>query len=194
MLLVILIILLGLLLWHIIYVIRTGPESINYFIVVPLLVALGFGGYWEATWWAGEKTGSGLVVYASKVDGASLNCQRPEETLLDVRPFLKGFVSWDNPTVANLKYSECVELFSYLESNKLNPTSEQAYALEVLVHESMHVAGYRNEAETECAAMARYVDVAVQSGATQEVAERMLADYKQNWWPLLPNSYKSSCT
>lgn len=194
MLLVILIILLGLLLWHVIHVIRTGPESINLFVVIPLLAALGLGGYWEASWWASEKTGSGLVVYASGVDGASLDCQRPEETLLDVRPFLSGFVNWDNPTVANLKYRECDALFSYLKSDKINPTSEQAYALEVLVHEAMHVSGIRNEAETECAAIARYVDVAVQSGASQEVAERMLDDYLQNWWPRLPNSYKSSCT
>lgn len=179
--------------WHIVIVVKSGPEAIKWFLIIPLVMILGVGGWFEFRWWSGVNAGSALVKYASGNEEASLDCQRLEEILVDVKPFLKGFVNLETPEVAHMKYEECNFLMDWFRSDKKNPTSDQAYALHVLTHESMHVAGIMNEAETECAAIRNFVDVAEKSDASYEVAKKMQAMYLHDWWPRLPGSYKSSC-
>ena len=52
-----------------------------------------------------------------------------------------------------IKRQQCGDLSDYLRSDKQNPTRDQIIAVHVLSHETVHVTGVRDEAQTECKAM-----------------------------------------
>lgn len=68
---------------------------------------------------------------------------------------------------------------------------ETAWSLNALAHESYHLAGVRNEAQTECYALQAIDFVARQLGATSDEARQLAAFAFEELPPRMPDEYSS---
>jgi hypothetical protein len=94
-----------------------------------------------------------------------------------------------------IKREQCGDLSDYLRSDKQNPTRDQIIAVHVLTHETIHVTGVRDEAQTECKAMQLDVGMATLLGAEPQAAEELAVAYWRDIYPWMPPSYRSDeCT
>ncbi len=125
----------------------------------------------------------------------SIQCQRFSGALVDATAE-SGYVAFSadgTPAdVGRLERDTCNNLRDWLHSDKANPTLEQVMAVHVLGHEAYHLAGIRNEAQTECEAMQRLDEVAVWLGATPEQARAIADRYHSDVYPHLSSSYRNS--
>lgn len=80
-----------------------------------------------------------------------------------------GFVTGGEPDIY-LQGDTCEDLRSFLWDPKGASLSEQ-YALHVLTHETMHVAGILNEQKADCAAFQRNHNMAILLGVEESVAK-----------------------
>jgi hypothetical protein len=69
---------------------------------------------------------------------------------------------------------------------------QTAVAVNVLTHESYHLAGYRSEAPVQCYAMQRNAEAARMLGATAEQASALARFVYEHVYPALPQDYRSS--
>jgi hypothetical protein len=145
----------------------------------------------EVRWQIQESKGTTAVQLASKVNNSYLHCQRFSEAFFDPNQ-RKGQVMWDKPTEAYMTMGACQDLFSWIESDKTNPTEKQIIAVHVLTHESIHVAGEHNEATTECYAIQKDVATAMNLGATEEQAVLLANKYYGEVYPRLSEAYQSA--
>jgi hypothetical protein len=122
---------------------------------------------------------------------AEANCQRLTSELFDLSQY-DGYVYWDNSNVALYKRHICKDLAAYTSGAHDDPSQAQVAAVHLIAHESMHVMGLRNEAETECHAVQRSHEVAEFLGATPEQARELQATYFESVYPQLRNDYRSS--
>jgi hypothetical protein len=90
-----------------------------------------------------------------------------------------------------IKREQCRELSGYLSSDKLSPTRSQIVAVHVLSHESVHMSGMRNEAQTECLAMQRDAEMAQLLGASPRAAGALAVAYWRDVYPGMPAAYRS---
>jgi hypothetical protein len=66
-----------------------------------------------------------------------------------------------------------------------------ALAVDVLAHESWHLAGVIDEAQTECRAVQTLAWTAEQLGATPEQGRALARRYLETGYPRLPERYRS---
>lgn len=151
---------------------------------------LGVFGIPEIQWLASEHQISIAVATISGNPNGKLVCQRFGESLLDPNTNIAGYVDWDHPDVAVLKWEECEQLFKWMNSDKTNPTEDEIFAVHILSHETIHVAGNRDEAKTECMAVKTDSAMAQYLGATPEQGNAIAAFYFKNIWPYMPSDYK----
>jgi hypothetical protein len=69
---------------------------------------------------------------------------------------------------------------------------QTAVAVNVLTHESYHLAGHRSEAAVQCYAMQRNAEAARMLGATAEQAGAVARFVYEHVYPALPQDYRSS--
>jgi hypothetical protein len=69
---------------------------------------------------------------------------------------------------------------------------QAAVAVNVLTHESYHLAGYQSEATVQCYAMQRNAEAARMLGATAEQASAVARFVHEHVYPALPQEYRSS--
>jgi hypothetical protein len=69
---------------------------------------------------------------------------------------------------------------------------QTAVAVNVLTHESYHLAGHRSEAVVQCYAMQRNAEAARMLGATAEQASAVARFIYEHVYPALPQEYRSS--
>jgi len=124
----------------------------------------------------------------------TMQCQRLTGALFDATSEL-GYVQFDASgqpfDTGHLERDACNNLRSYVHSDKQWPTLDQVIAVNVLTHESEHLAGVRVEAEAECASMQRLVDVAGWLGATDQQAGALADRYATEVYPRMPTDYRS---
>ena len=162
------------------------------FIVVILLIITVLPVYIEfrqqqtnayATRIAREVTGS---------DAAYARCQRSFADMLETKSI--GWSGWvepgADPDKANLTSETCGNFSSWIRSDKRQATDQQIFALHVVIHESVHLTGEHNEAETEYKASELYEEVAVSLGAPRSEAKRMVGFYISQINPQLPEGYR----
>ena len=84
---------------------------------------------------------------------------------------------------------------SVLTQNTEPATSEQAFALHLLIYEAVKVGANSKitDLEAECKATAKYVEVAKYAGTSTEEANRMLEMYKSDWYPYMPAEVRKPC-
>jgi len=114
----------------------------------------------------------------------------------------KGFVSGDDPNVTVARSNTCQLLFDwYVFDRRSNTSEEQAFALDLVAHEAIHVGGETNELKAKCGAVEWIEDVAIMMGASEEEAQRISKnneewanEYKGN--PLIQQSlqYEGHCS
>ena len=90
-----------------------------------------------------------------------------------------------------IKRQQCGDLSDYLRSDKEHPTLDQIIAVHVLTHETIHVTGVRNEAETECKAMQLDAGMAALLGASRQAAADLAIAYWREVYPWMPSAYRS---
>jgi hypothetical protein len=133
---------------------------------------------------------------ATRIAGreVTIECQRLGGALLDVTSEL-GYVQFDadgRPSdVGRLEIQACQALRDYVHGDKAAPTLDQVIAVQVLTHESYHLSGIANEAETECAALQRLDEVSGWLGATPEQARALAVRYWEEVVPRMPEAYRS---
>jgi hypothetical protein len=121
-------------------------------------------------------------------------CQRLSPDLLDVTQNA-GHVTWDQPEVSHLRRATCHAFFSWLVSDKTDPSFDQVEAVHVVVHEAMHVAGQYDEGIAECWAMQRDAEAAALLGADPDDARALAAAYYREHFPFMRSEYRAGgCT
>lgn len=167
------------------------------------------GGQMFRAWWAGVLAVMTMVALAVEVGhhqrtalatramsavtdnpNARADCERFTQALLNLSQF-DGYVYWDNPDVALYRRSICKDLAAYAGSSKRDPSLDQIAAVHLIAHETMHVNGLRNEAETECHAMQVSHLVAEALGATAAQARALQARYFAEIYPNIRSDYRS---
>jgi hypothetical protein len=118
-----------------------------------------------------------------------VHCQGETGALLDIGPEL-GTVQFDaegHPADhTDLKHQVC----GWLAKLPHGSVANAATAVEVLTHESYHLAGYSDEATAECYALQTMPFVAQQFGATPQQTRTWVA-YSFARYPSLPEEYVS---
>lgn len=132
----------------------------------------------EGIWRHNEARGTEIVKSASDSSFGVLNCNRPTGELLGAIPAgAAGWVSRDQPHIANIRYSVCLDLMAWLWSDKSNASIPQIDALGITIHEAVHVGGEYDEEWTECKTIDMYADIAEEYGSSEDEAERMAFEY-----------------
>ena len=90
-----------------------------------------------------------------------------------------------------IKRDQCRDLAGYLRSDKTDPSPEQVIAVHVLTHESVHMSGILEEAETECRAMRMNARTAELLGAPRAAAQELALTYWRDVYPNMPLEYQS---
>lgn len=125
----------------------------------------------------------------------TMQCQRLTGALVDVTGEL-GYVKFNadgSPTdVGRLERDACNDLRAYVHGDKQWPTLDQVIAVNVLSHESHHLAGEMDEAKTECASVQRLAEVATWLGASQAEADRLAERYVTDIYPRMPAAYQNA--
>jgi hypothetical protein len=140
---------------------------------------------------------SRLAEVASSLAGrpVSVRCETLSQAWTDAHPEL-GYVRFgadgQPETLATLTVGACQDLGSWLSSDKAQPVQNQVIAVHVLTHEAMHMAGLREEAKAECAAVQRDARTATLLGATETQAQALVRDYWQQVYPRLTDAYRSA--
>lgn len=184
----------ALLLLYLVRVVTLEGNGPNYILVLALICGILLAGIPEHRWQSGESKGAHLVTYVSGVTNSDLKCQRLLGAFYDYNPDEKGSISEDKRTV-QIKYGECMDLVEWFSSDPATEpaTSRQAFALHLLIFEASKIGSGVDEAEAECRATARYVEVATYAGTSTVEATRMLDMYKSDWYPLISDELKKSC-
>ena len=164
-------------------------------ILIPaLLVPALFLGWQE---WQFRKDEAQFSAVATQIAGrdVQVECQRFTGALIDATGEA-GYVEFDaggKPSdTGRIERDTCNDLRDWLHSDKSNPSLKQVIAVHVLGHEAFHLAGIRDEAETECAAMQRDDEVAEDLGASAEQARALATRYANEVYPQMPDGYRSN--
>lgn len=164
-------------------------------ILIPLLLVPALFLGWQE--WHFRSDQAEFSTIASELAGRDvrIECQRFSGALLDPTAEA-GYVQFDaagRPSgTGRLERDACNDLRKYFHGDKENPTLKQVIAVQVLAHESFHLAGIRNEADTECAALQRIDDVASTLGATPTQARSLAERYYAEVYPRMPDAYRSA--
>ena len=159
-----------------------------------LVPTVWFEWRWQATQQAANRA---VQAISGRVDAAA-ECQRMGGNIFQVGSEL-GYVAWQDGdergtgAQAFLIYDTCRDLRGWLFGDKDAPTLEEATAVHIVAHEAMHVAGFRDEAETECQAMLWDATVAEYLGATPQQATDLARTYREQIWPRLRSNYRMDC-
>lgn len=138
-----------------------------------------------------------LETAASELVGTSVEvrCQSFGGAFVDVGADL-GYVVFGadgRPEAWTLiKRQQCKDLSDYLSSDKQQPTRDQIIAVHALSHETVHVTGVRDEAQTECKAMQLDAGMAALLGASPQAAGELAIAYWREIYPWMPASYRSA--
>lgn len=107
-----------------------------------------------------------------------------------------GKVNSSSVNTARLKYGQCADLFTWMQSlDKSSPSENETIAVHVLTHEGVHTTGEFNEAITECTAIQRDAKMAVALGASEQTGLSLQQSYFKNVYPRMSPAYTlSGCT
>ncbi len=119
-----------------------------------------------------------------------VDCRNLLQDLANSRPGQVAYDADGNGSVAELSWSVCDDLDGWMDGGPDDPSLDEATAVHVLTHEAMHLAGYRNEQETECEAVQRDAAMAVLLGADPATARLLAERYVRELYPRMPGDYR----
>lgn len=163
-------------------------------VLIPLLLVPALVLGWSEWRWRTDQQTFSAVASRLAERPVRIECQRFGGALLDVTNEL-GYVEFDasgNPReTGRLERSTCTHVRDYLHGDHSSPDLDQVIAVQVLAHESYHLAGIRSEPETECRAMQRLDEVAAWLGATPEQARALADRYWTEVYPRMRSDYRT---
>jgi hypothetical protein len=137
-----------------------------------------------------------LSAVASALSGATatVHCQSGAAEMADAGNEL-GYVRWGPDGVPEhstlIKHAQCGYLQQYLHGDRSRPSLDVVTAVHVLTHESMHMAGEKDEATAECEAVQRDARTAQLLGATHAQAIALARTYWRLVYPDMRDGYRS---
>jgi hypothetical protein len=160
-------------------------------LVVALSVLLAVVGGSEARWQYLQFSASSALKEVTGNPDATLQCQRLSESWIDLdSASIGGKVNGRDVNTAHLKYDQCAELFSWMQSlHKAEPSPAQITAVHVLTHEGIHTTGEFNEAVTECTAIQRDTMMTEALGGSTETGLFLQKSYFETMYSRMPSAY-----
>jgi hypothetical protein len=163
-------------------------------ILIPLLLVPALLLGWQEWGFRADQDDFSAVATSIADRDVRIECQRFTGALLDPTAEA-GYVPFNadgSPTdTGRLERDACNDLRDYVHGDKADPTIEQIVAVQVLTHESYHLAGITSEAETECKALQRVDDVAGWLGASPDQSRSLAERYYDEIYPRMPTAYRS---
>lgn len=160
-------------------------------LALAVLAALGFGG-WRYEQKRGLEHRLGRIASALAGRPVRVHCQSSAGAMLDVGWEL-GTVQFDaagRPADAtDLKHDVC----NWLADLQHRPAPQAALAVEILTHESEHLAGYQDESVAQCRALQLMGWTAEQLGASPAQARAWTAISVARTPTLPPEYYDPTC-
>ena len=138
---------------------------------------------------------SRLSEVSSSLAGRSVrvNCQSYAGAFVDANAE-GGYVRWQADgrpePETTLKADVCRSLGRYGKGDA-HPSISEIVAVHTVTHEAMHMAGHKNEAVTECAAVQRDAETARLLGASADEADRLAREYWTVVYPRMPDDYRT---
>lgn len=163
-------------------------------ILIPLLLVPALLLGWQEWGFRADQDDFSRIATRIAERDVRIECQRFTGALLDPTAEA-GYVPFNadgSPTdTGRLERDACNDLRDYVHGDKADPTIEQIVAVQVLTHESYHLAGIASEAETECKALQRIDDVAGWLGASPDQSRSLAERYYDEIYPRMPTAYRS---
>jgi hypothetical protein len=178
------------------------------------LVALTIGGpaWWLAQWRDRVGNEHRLAALASQIAGRPVRVRCPGVIgRLIGWDTVEGSVNFDaegRPAdETKLRPFACAELDALAEGRRADvlscidrrhwcgrPEDDIAVAVDVVTHESLHLSGIRDEAQTECRSLETMAWTAEQLGATPQVAQRLAVWEATHAYLRMPEPYHGGCS
>jgi hypothetical protein len=190
---------------------RTRPATPLWVRALIVLVVAGGPGWWLVQWHDRVVNQRRLAAIASQIAGRPVHVRCPG---VIGRTFaydlVEGTVAFDaqgRPAdVTELRARPCDELEALAEGRRAGvlrciavehwcgaAEDRLAVALDVLTHESVHLSGVRDEAETECRSLSGLAWTAERFGITAEVAQRLATWQATHAYLRMPDRYRGNC-
>jgi hypothetical protein len=116
-------------------------------------------------------------------------CLSSSSVKSQLKPDNSGWTEWgENEFV--LQQNVCQNFYSWLKSDRQHLSNDQGIALQVIIHEAIHVSGEHNESNTECKSMQVYEKTVASLGISSNEATRFISYYKSNYNPRLSEAYR----
>jgi hypothetical protein len=176
------------------------------------LVAVGVPLWWGVQWHQRHVTETRLAVVASEIAGrpVHVHCPGVLKSRLSYE-MLEGKVQFTpdgRPTDSTeLMAGPCAELGALVRGKRGDVVAcvqagtadcpgeaRLAQAIDVITHESFHLSGIADEADTECRSLQTLAWSANQLGVPSPAAERLAVYQAVNQLPLMPDRYREPCT
>lgn len=170
---------------------RYAKAQIPRNLVIVLSILLIVVGGSEARWQYLQFSASSALKEVTGNPASTLQCQRLSESWIDMDSgSIGGKVNSRDINTAHLKYGQCSDLFSWMQSwDKSTPTPAQVIAVHVLTHEGIHTTGQFNEAITECTAVQRDTLMTKALGGSEETGLTLQKKYFETVYPKMPSAY-----
>jgi hypothetical protein len=155
--------------------------------------------FFEYQWWGTESSLGREARALTGRDDVTVGCQRAGASMFFAGSE-SGRVAWEENDEKGtgshiwLTYETCRQLRTWLHTGREATTADDASALHVFTHEMMHTMGERDEAMTECAALAADPAVFARfARGNTYVAEELAGIYREQIYPNLPDEYRGVC-
>lgn len=176
--------------------IRNKKDDISWrvlILVLPLLILLPVA-FFEARLQFSNATITGLVQQISGNPSVRARCQRGVGDTLNLNTYVAHGLAYVDKGFAIIDSDRCHDFMAWYLSDKSYAEDNQVWSIGVLIHETVHPEGQRDEAITECETMERYERVASEiMGAPKDEVIRMSEMYKNEFHPRTPKSYQMDC-
>lgn len=162
-------------------------------VVLSLLVLLPTA-FFEVRLQFSNATITGIMRQISGNPSVRARCQRSMGDTLNLNIYTAHGLAYFDKGLSIIDSARCHDFMAWYLSDKTQANDNQVWSTGVLIHETVHLEGQRDEAITECETMERYERVASEiMGAPRDEAIRMSEIYKTKFHTHTPKSYQMDC-
>jgi hypothetical protein len=147
---------------------RPNPEISIPFVLTTAALAIAFA-YTPVRYWYFERFLTEKAQILAESNKATIHCNTIFDTWFDSNVFAAGHADFETGRIV-FQHPWCGRLMDHLKHPE-RAASEELFSMQIFVHEAMHIRGERNEANTECQAIQRFVRGAKLLGVADDIAK-----------------------